>query len=371
MPQQYPPPEIATPCGFDRATGTQSSAGLLPGTPNPDGQITVASSDGTIQFEELPDSPEIELAEQGTIVHRFRTSWSDGFSRLQGLPRGLLQTDSYGNTYRILSSKLSSDRGTLCYLTVTSEAVSFDTPPDEFACTPVELGINIIKHPRYLYALLPNYAQSQNQTPTPPPADTPAQITSKQAVLALIQQYMDTISIPPAQNGVLSNLAIKSSVQTQVTTYAEAAAQEIVQKLWSQEDSPYVVGFQIVWAQYFWFPQFLNPGGYIEDPISTGGLPPYFGSPDGDYNISTIFDKLAELNSQCYQDFYTGGLNISWLRKADTQEYQRTWYKVTRTWIGSAIGHWDTNIYSQLPRPTTWQPNNPNPYVLLASLNNK
>jgi len=94
------------------------------------------------------------------------------------------------------------------------------------------------------------------------------------------------------------------------------------------------------------------------------GLPDYFGSTNGDYGTGgTIFDNLAFYNPQSYYD-NTGKLNISWLRQADKQDYQRTWFKVTRTWIGSPIGHWDAQIYAKDFRPP--YNNNPlNNYVVL------
>ena len=41
-------------------------------------------------------------------------------------------------------------------------------------------------------------------------------------------------------------------------------------------------GFKVTWSQYFWDPQIINFGGYIEDPFKDGGLPYYFWSPSGD-----------------------------------------------------------------------------------------
>ena len=131
---------------------------------------------------------------------------------------------------------------------------------------------------------------------------------------------------------------------------AVAAAGEIIQKLWYQEDTPYVAGFQVTWSQYYFAPVYENPGGYVENPF--GIVPDYFLSPSQD-GSNTIFDLMAQINPQCYSDngSSNGNVNISWLRKADEVEYQRTWFKVTRTWIGSPIGHWDAQIYSGGERP--------------------
>ncbi len=77
-------------------------------------------------------------------------------------------------------------------------------------------------------------------------------------------------------------------------------------------------------------------------------------SPSQD-GTDTIFDKLAIDNPQDYSiDGLSGGaakVNISWLRKADEVEYQRTWFKTTSIWIGAPIGSWDLQLYSGGNRP--------------------
>ena len=61
------------------------------------------------------------------------------------------------------------------------EAASFDTPPDEFNIVPVELGLNIIKHPRYLHAFLGDgYGSATEQR--------------NQMVIRLLQDYMNNVS---------------------------------------------------------------------------------------------------------------------------------------------------------------------------------
>ena len=138
---------------------------------------------------------------------------------------------------------------------------------------------------------------------------------------------------------------------------ASSAALEIIQKIWRMEDSPYVVGYQITWSEFHFRPPPLNPGGYIEDPKTANPpLPDYFGStkyPPSPANEDSIFYKIASTNPQCYSS--TGQLggttSISWLRKADEIEYQRTWFKVTRTWLGAPIGAWDKQLYSTDGRP--------------------
>jgi hypothetical protein len=121
----------------------------------------------------------------------------------------------------------------------------------------------------------------------------------------------------------------------------------------------------MTWTSYWFRPPQICPGGIIDDPIfnsGTGEVPDYFISdafpPDRNY---TIFDYLPTINPQCYSttgQFVAGrakygtDYNISWLRKADTCEYQRTWFKVTRTWMGAPIGMWDGELYSSGNRPS-------------------
>jgi hypothetical protein len=141
------------------------------------------------------------------------------------------------------------------------------------------------------------------------------------------------------------------------TDLAKRAALEIIQKYWRGEETPYVVGYQITHSSFWFRPPFLNPGGYIEDPIydASPQLPDYFWSPDFPPSAATIFDQLAAINPQCYSStgLPDGPVVLSWLRKADEVEYERTWFKVIRTWIGSPVGFWDTELYTAQKRPTT------------------
>ena len=128
------------------------------------------------------------------------------------------------------------------------------------------------------------------------------------------------------------------------------------------------------WAQYYYRPPILTPGGYIQDPIiGTGpdnpGLPDYFYSTQnppvvdsaGTGSGSDIFSSMAYLNPQgySYDGTPSGNVNISWLRKADDIDYQRTWFKVTRTWIGSAIGTWDQQLFGGGVPANNGSPNRP------------
>jgi hypothetical protein len=397
-------------------------AALIPRAQSPlDGsQVTTIAG---YPFNEEVDSPLVEVAEQCTTTKTFVGPYSYAADLMPLLARGALLADQEGNFTRILTTRLQRMRTTLARLTIVTESVSFDTPPDLFSCTPVELGINIMKHPRYFYALYPD-----------PATDTTVQMQVKQAIIRAIQTYQDSPYFPttntlsacallsgqvqnviaavlvngkfiytipnpnyqpqfPATNTAAdqvpnatppkATVAGQANPQVLIVSFdptvsgtdphgyvalALAAAGEIIQKLWRIEDNPYTVGWQISWTTYYYRPPFLTPGGYLQDPIvNTGednpGLPDYFYSTANppDTLSPDIFSEMAALNPQCYSSdgTPTGVVNISWLRKADDYDYERTWFKVTRTWIGSAIGHWDEQLFGGGVPANNYSPNRP------------
>ena len=359
------------PSGFDRADGL---AGRV-GTPTPDGAIIVSSGDGIvtidgIPFEEEPDSPEIERAEQATITHRFRMSWTEALNRVSFIGRGSYLQDSYGNIYFVLSVRIQRQPGGWATMIVTAEAKTFDSPPDEFSCVPVELGLNIIKHPRYFRAFLGDGPGSETER-------------KNQMVIRLLQDYFENTNAqfrdsllwmlytslgvddgfpedtqPPKYDpeGGDGNGAWRDDAAfVSGTDMAKAAAMEIIMKYWRGEETPYIVGYQITWSQYFFTPPPIYPGGIIEDPMTQAvpQLPDYFWSRTFPPSSASIFDFFVSSNPQSYSSDGTraGSLNISWLRKADSIDYQRTWFRVERTWFGSAIGFWDAQLYTQDDAP--------------------
>ncbi len=356
------------PSGLDTADGLSGRIG----TPCLPGQVIAMDETGLINIEsktpeELPDSPEIERAEQATLTHRFSLPWGVALQKISEYGRGVLLQDSYGNVTKILSSKVQRQPGGLAILSVVSEGLSFDTPPDRFSIVPVELGLNILKHPRYFYAL-----QGANNT----------EAVVNQCVIRLLQNYFENSS--PLYRDYLENQLYWSmstripggatdngdgtftftpsgqsySVTTvQGTDLAKSAAMEILTKYWRGTESPYVIGYQITWSAFYFRPPYLNPGGYIEDPIYDANpqLPSYFFSPTFPPSTATIFDRIGVYNPQCYSDtgYDTGAVLISWLRKADQMQEERTWFQVDRTWFGSMVGYWDPDIYAATHRPTS------------------
>jgi hypothetical protein len=347
MPDPLPPTAGDTvlfpPNGVDRADGSHTDeAGNVIGTADVAGSVLInpgGAGEDTEDFifEELPDSPEIERAEQGTIQHRFRCDPETGLVLIKQLPRGRWLTDTAGNITRVVSSRLNWQKPNVPILTVTAEGVSFDTPPDEFSLQVIELNPAIEKHPRYAFlsVMLRNFVNS---------AVSGAQLLTQTQAEQFIRDGLtpDFLHPPPPAEPPQPIGTDKQIID---------ACIELLNKRRIGEDTFYLPGFRIVWSRYYWGPPLLNPGGYIGDPIMEG-LPYFFWSVDRTPEGSDIFSKMAEINPQFYtrgDDFdpelYRDG--ISWLRQSDTMDYSRTWFKVTHTWIGAPYAHWDADIYSQ------------------------
>lgn len=280
-----------------------------------------------------------------------------------------MRVDSFGDVYKLLSAKWTREKGGAAIMETVEEGISYDNPPDTFEVTPVELGIHILKHPRYFYALK---------------GATAAEEQKNQMVIRLLQDYFENTTA--AYRDSLTNLirasighatpggtqpprAVSTDPETglidwggqyvQGTDLAKYAALEIITKYWRGEEAPSVVGWQICWTEYFANPPYLNPGGYIENPITEGDLPSYFWStvdtedPDVDNNI---FAEMFDVNPQCYADTgkrIDGETSISWRREADQLEWDFVWFAVHHRWSGSPYGHWDPDLYTKSDRPTT------------------
>jgi hypothetical protein len=378
---------LGLPCGYDRADGRAVTGGVLLGTPTPTGRILTSSVAGTgieLPIEEEADSPVIENAEQQTITHRFKGGWNELATRMRGLHRGIIRTDSQGTLVKLLSAMLQKQPGGRGTVTTVDEVMTGDTPPDRFECVPVELGLHIIKHPRYIHAFLGNRLMPSSLATGDSTGGYGSVTEAKnQAVIRLLQDYMENTSAPWRNNiqalliASLNSEAGSGDTQPPVyttptdlaasgypagalvqgTKMAKAAALEIIIKYWRGEETPSVVGFQITWTQYFWYPVYLNPGGFIEDPIQAG-LPAFLWStkfpPDPSDFTKHILAAAAMLNPQSYSrnGKYTGAIEISWRREADQEVRERTFFGVQHRWCGSPIGHWDPQFYTHAQAPT-------------------
>ena len=327
------------PSTIDRADGSNPAIyGPYAGIATPVGARIVSPS--PTFFHEMPNSPTIEKSEQATIAHKFVMDWGTGKILLAALSRGSILIDSFGNISRVLSNRVDYLRGDAAMQTVTAEGVSFNVPPDEFDIEVLEFNPALQKHPRYA---------GLNQKGTSPSG------TAYQAwqLVAIIQQAV-------SQQLNNANLTLMSEFDTltggtglSTDPVLNQAGHELYNKLLKGEETFYLAGFRVRYSTFNFYPQNVDPGGRIEDPVNSGALPYYFWSNDGTGSPSSnIFTALASAVSP---QFYAHGL--SWLREADSQSYQRTWFRKTQSWIGGPAGgpfpngftftgHWDTDVYS-------------------------
>lgn len=313
------------PCGNDRADGLNGN----PGTPTPDDAVVYQPAPTFL--EELPESPQIEFGEHNTYVHSFKTDEANAYEILGGTPRGTILVDSEGSQYKVLTTQLDFQKGNFCVVRITQESVL--TPPeDEFHVESVEFNPSIFLHPRYQTVI--NYDA--------PPDDEAAEqnITGPQIINWITNAVDGSSQSQQNQWGQFIN-------STNITDPdVLSLAKELVTKLRRGEDTYYLSGWRVYWSQYFNLPQPLNPGGYIEDPVAEGQLPPYFwsadGTPDGD---NTLISLAQQVNPIIYPPPTDLAGTISWLRQADTVEYQRVWFKVVHSWLGGPNGTWDNDIY--------------------------
>ena len=333
---------------FDRADGTSANLGgvaTATGPVNKGGAIGINTANGNtpgtagyVQFwQETSDSPEIESGEQSTIVHKFYCDYYTAQVFMIMYPRGTYLTDQFGNTSRVLSSRITpvSKAGFQAVLfTLTSEGQYplFPNPPDEFDIETVELNPALEKHPRY------------------------NALTYKQRYWVRNADIVDSEDLASQYVKLLGNLSASADPGTlpSTITLQTSQSQEMLFKKHKGEDTFYLAGYKVTWSRYFWYPQILNPGGYIEDPVYGGGLPAYFWSTTGLPTGINIFGSTNLLNANLYPQ--TGSASgppygLSWLRQADTIHLNRTWWKLTSTWIGGPLGHWDNELYNRVLQP--------------------
>lgn len=362
------------PTGFQRADGVETNygSGGLPASLALIGTASIAGA--TVPIEETPDSPTLERAEQFTAVHRYTMSWTAAVAKLATLPRGTLYyaavdgahdpfvgDDGAASIFKVLSAKITHAPGNTAVLEITSEALNIDVPPDQFNISAIELGVNILKHPRYFYALygmsrdtgvvaLDTYKLNQQVIRALQQYFDNPSLTNRNAIADLISQALDQPGEVNRDGDVIPGVVGDVTYLTG-TKFAKQAALEILQKYWLGIENPYIVGWQIVYTTYWWRPPALHPGGIIQEPYYTVDeqfLWKDFG--EGVESVDdTIFWNMKNINPACYSS--TGKAEagaktrISWLRKADTLTFERTFYRLESTWIGSPVGFWDKDIF--------------------------
>jgi hypothetical protein len=353
------------PFGFDRADG-----GRFGGTESPDLAV-IRSTQQT--FEETPDSPQMDLGEQATVVHRFDLDYSQAQELAAIYVRGSVWVDSGGRQWRILNVALNYQLGDHCLVTVTSEGINIYLPQPEYQISEVNMNPATQKHPRYA-PLNQTFGSMNGSTFV---AGTFSPIAEVElAVQQLTSGQGSTSSSALTDLQTLANF-ITAAYQTG-DLIAQEAALELLKKRRRGEDTFYLAGYKVSYATFSPIitsignnmPD-LDMGGRIEDPTNNSSqviLPPEYWT---DSNGNNIFTELAQTLSP---QFYANG--VSWFRQADNIDYQRTWVRRGSTWImGPAggnitlksndgtqtttyvwIGQWDTEIYTPL---STTNPNYP------------
>lgn len=338
------------PSGLDRADGT----GDFPGTPTPDNaisrQIATELNDAGTYFEESPDSPQFNFGEQGTIKHDFECDPDTFFQLIPLIQRGQITTDSYGDVSKVLESSATYSKGNRYKVSVTSEGLNWGIPPDEFDVQPQDINPDLMKHPRY------NYGPAGANTATG--YGLTAQM--KQAIRFIINQntnYMGASGFNMIFNG--AGIVGPGGV-IKMSTTQQQMAWEIIQKYYRGEDTFYLPALVVTYSSYYYSPQPLCPGGFLDDPIfsSSGASVPYFfWSIDGTDDPSNTNNILQNIEEQDQWNLWSNG--VTYLRKADTFQYARTWFKLTQTWVGAPTGpedqnnqtyiFWDPDLYKNPP----------------------
>lgn len=378
-PAPYSP--LDPPAGEERWDGLDGRLG----TPTPNEGLVVSGVDGAVQSqEETPESPRIERAEQKTVHHSLQMSWAQARLHQARLYRGLVFAESAepdADQYKILSVTIRHGTGDTATLDIASECVTSDVPPDEFSVTPLELGINIIKHPRYFYAFKGAnddeealnqmvIRELQNYMSNP-------QINLRNAIawrLTHSQGSPGTITTDPLTGNRIpvpaADVTANGVTFTPITgtDFAKIMACEVIRKFWLNIETPYIVGWRVAYSKYYRRSPYLHPGGIIQPPWDAGPdtvLDYFLRSPDVDEIVSapqdTIFANMVLQNPQCYYPpgwrYQQEGIdlvtNISWLRHADTSHFVRTFFRKDMVWVGTPVGIWDQDLFSPSAPPYT------------------
>lgn len=323
------------PAGFDRADGT---GGM--GTADPVGAVAYRPT--STWFEEDASSPEIERAEQVTCRHVWNCDATTASVILLGCGRGTYRVDSAGNHWRVLSCTMGRQKGGNCPIVLVEEGIGSDCPPDECQVDIVELNPALEEHPRYsqdsfgIGETLTRYnLDSDGDVIDPNLANGPK-------IVQACYQAANSGSV--LSGNEMEGVPNTSSVPDPIIL---GLADELVKKFKKHISSFYLAGFRVSYSQYFWLPRPLHPGGTIEDPVSVGGLPPYFWSDDGSGSAaSNIFESLVHAYSPTlYPVADSNGRYLQWLRQCDQIVFIRSLVKLTKTWIGGPLGRWDTDLY--------------------------
>ena len=116
-------------------------------------------------FEEDPDSPTLEFAEQCTVTHKYHGDWQTIQTLI--VSRGTYLIDSFGYLYRVLSCTIAHQSGNAGSMTIVTESISFNVPPDEFDVEAVEFNPALEKFPAYSVLTDTDFANIQSALELP------------------------------------------------------------------------------------------------------------------------------------------------------------------------------------------------------------
>jgi hypothetical protein len=227
---------------------------------------------------------------------------------------------------------MDRQQGDFYHVAVTSEGLSFYIPPDEFLCEPVLINPAAQKHPRYA-PLQQKFLTFVSPAPAAGYAPFFPLNTINQAViyLSLTQGNTATAALQNDANWYVDTGPDGGQrISSGPDLIAKASALELLKKLRRGEDTFYLAGYKVTYSTFAYLPQDYDPGGRLEDPTTEGGLPPQF------WQDANGENSFLELTRSLSPQFYQNG--ITWFREADSQIYQRTWWRKTRTWNMAPAG---------------------------------
>jgi hypothetical protein len=362
MPDLY---DVFPPSGLDRCDGSD----ILPGTQDAVNSIfaqiaTLYQGDGTF-FEEDPNSPAFSFGERGTVQHTYYMDPDTFGAIVPFIQRGIWQTDSNGNICRILDTSAQWQKGNYYRVVVTAEGISWGLPPDEFSVKPVEINPDLLKHPLF-------------NDGAAIPGSTGTGLTDEQkAALRFAMSQQTSYGLQNSFNMIIGGAGAQAGGSLFPTTapfypYQKQLAWLALTKNWRGEDSFYLPAFEVTWVRYYPSATFMDPGGYIDTNANmTAQIPYYFWSLDGTDNTGTNFNNVSwQSLLQYVPNLYGSG--ITFLKKADQDDYDRLWHRITRTWLGAPTGsantgsnyiYWDQDLYQTIGQETPFvlPPSNPYP----------
>jgi len=353
MPTEGPDYEYL-PIRYVRAEGGDTNNLGLGTSP---GKAVKSTEADTGHFEERADSPVIERGETNVFEHTYDVDWESGINYSQSLSRGTYMVDAEGGWAYVLFSRLQHDKPNRGILQVTTESgYQSDCPPEEYEVIPEEVNPPIWFHPFFKKVRLWNIDPDTGDV-----IDinklSGYQLVSQAQVAANASQILsrdDNAVVTNDQLGTTPGGAGAATPEEVRLLYGK-----LVTKLRRGFHEFKMSGWRVIWSRYSWMAQPMDPGSYMQRPTD-GGLPYYFWSvdrwnPESDPGTgvdnpgqNTLYLLPALVNRKLYNEA-DGGQPLKFMRLADHQQFNRTWFKLTSSWFGACMGTFDKDIYPYFP----------------------